>query len=213
MKHFPIDSTNFLASEKSTLEHLRTTPYCWQLATAASKALSTLGTDGYTFNATWPVLNGRGVLDITVAVCLQITNGEFEFLSYVLAVAEEDRITKKNNLLRKYHYDYECKEKEKPAFHLQYGGKPLPSHDNYDGTAELVSWLSEPRLFYTPMSLALLLEQAFLEFPDDLTLKVRKDSFWEKHVLRSQTEILHPYFMSCCQKIANNERLYSECYI
>lgn len=213
MKIFPIATTDFLDSEKSTLEHLRKTPSCWQLAAAATKALSTLGSDGYTFTATWPVLNGRGVLDITVAVCLQINNDEFEFLSYVLTVAEENKTSKTKTLLRKYHYDYECKEKEKPAFHLQYGGQPLPSHDNYDGTTELAPWLSEPRLFYTPMSLALLLEQAFLEFPDESTLRVQKDSFWGKHVLRSQAEILHPYFERCCQKIVNNERLYSECYI
>lgn len=213
MKTFPINATGLLDCEKATLDYLRKTPYSWQLANAAEKAFPTLGADGYNFKATWPVVNGRGVLDITVAAYLEIENGDYRFLSYVLTVSQIDETTKNNTILRKYHYDYECQEKDKPAFHLQYGGKPLPSQDNYDGKEELASWLSEPRLFYTPMSLALLLEQVFLEFRDDDTARLKEDSFWKKHVLRSQREILQPYFESCCQKISKNERLYSECYI
>lgn len=213
MKTFPIEAIAFLDCEKATLEYLRKTPYSWQLASAAGEAFPTLGADGYSFTATWPVLNGRGVLDITVAVYIQIENGDFKFLSYVLTVSQKDETTQNDTLLRRYHYDYECQEKDKPAFHLQYGGQPLPSHDNYEGKGELASWLSEPRLFYTPMSLALLLEQVFLEFPDDDTARLKEDSFWQKHVLRSQRKILQPYFERCCQKISNDERLYSECYI
>src|SRR6266550_793446 len=41
-------------------------------------------------------------------------------------------------------------------------------------------WLSEPRLFSSPMSLALLVDMAFHEFPDQPSGKFRNTSAWKE---------------------------------
>lgn len=208
MKKYKIDTKKFLEREKKLLDYLRNRTNAHDIAIAAGKSYTSLGKDGYQFESSWNVGHEKGTLKITVAGNIEI-NGKngFSFFSYVLSICNGDV------LLRKYHYDYECIEgKEKPLFHLQYGGKPLPSQTTYGGVDELSPWLSEPRLFYTPMSLALILEQVFLEFPDDTTNKIQKDNSWKGHVRDSQKELLAPFFELCKKKIDNNECLYAACY-
>jgi hypothetical protein len=202
-----IDAKEFLKREKKLLEYLRSRSTACEIALAAKKSFYNFGDNGYTFQASWDVGQGEKSLNITVAGDIELTKGEFSFFSYVLCVC------KNNVVLRKYHYDFECNQgKDKPLFHLQYGGKPLPSLASYGGCEDLAPWLSEPRLFYTPMSLALILEQVFLEFPADVTTKIQKDNSWKGHVRESQKAILAPYFEQCKNKIDNDECLYAECY-
>jgi len=208
MNSHKIDAKEFLKREKKLLYYLKNRPSAYDIATAASKSCNSFGDDGYIFEASWHVEHGNGGLEITVAGNIEINReGEFTFYSYVLCVCKD------NVLLRKYHYDYECNRgRDKPMFHLQYGGLPLPSLASYGGVEELSAWLSEPRLFYTPMSLALILEQVFLEFPNDITNKIQQDNSWKGHVRESQKALLAPYFELCKKKIIDNECLYADCY-
>lgn len=209
MLAFQVNPKTFLQLDKKLIEYLKNRPYAYTIAASATDAHYKLDDSGYKFETMWSVLHTGDIFDITVAGHMEIDKeGELTFLSYAFCVSRQKMI------LRKYHYDYECsKGKDKPIFHMQYGGNPLPSSVGYEGVDYLVSWLSEPRLFYTPMSLVLVLDQAFLEFPDDDTERIRKDASWKGHVTAAQREILAPYFTQCLKKIEKNERLYADCYV
>jgi hypothetical protein len=209
VKNFKIDVKDFLQRERKLLEYLRNRACSPEIMLAANQSLYNFGKFGYMFEASWIVKHYGRDIQITVAGQVQTDSaGDFSLLTYTLCVCQD------NVLLRKFHYDHEANYlRDKPFFHLHYGGKPLPSQAHYDGMEELAPWFSEPRLFSTPMSLALILEQVFLEFPKIDTEKIQKDKNWKGHVLKSQKEILAPYFELCCKKISENECLYSECYI
>nr|WP_320050206.1 hypothetical protein [uncultured Desulfuromonas sp.] len=211
MEKLDIDANNFIKMEKKVLGYLRGKTAVKNISSAATDAYYNFDLKhGFNFSTTWKVAACKtGDLDLTVAGLVELDGkGHFTFVSYVFCISRD------KCLLRKYHYDCECERgNSKPLYHLQFGGESLPEHEGYRGIDELNCWLSEPRLFYTPMSLALILEQAFLEFRDESTEKIRKDSYWKGLVTASQCEVLKPYFKRCYDKISNNERLYSECYI
>ena len=104
-------------------------------------------------------------------------------------------------LLRKFHFDYDPlnqNSKSHPLFHLQYAGKLTPRlkekgiEDN-----QLESWLSEPRLFYFPLSLALLINLIWKEFPSLKTSKLSETSEWRCLVKRNEELIIAPFFSGC----------------
>ena len=209
MDKYKIDAKVFLKQEKLLLQFLMNHPLAADIKAAARKSHDNFGPLGYAFEASWEADHHGRKLKITVAGQAELNaNGNFNLLTYAMCVCEN------NLLLRKYHYDHESNTNgDKPFFHLQYGGNPLPSQEGCDGQDELASWFSEPRLFSTPMSLVLILEQVFLEFPSKITDRIHNDNYWKNLVVKSQEILLKPYFELCCQKIVNNERLYSECYI
>ena len=206
MRTYPVNSSELLKLDQKLIDYLKGRTAVASIASSARDSYYKITKNGYKFDATW---SAADEFDITIAGQMEIdSKKQLTFLSYVFCVSRE------GYLLRKFHYDYEGgRGKNKPLFHLQYGGNPLPNLDGYGGNDFLISWLSEPRLFYTPMSLVLVLEQAFLEFPDDKTEKIRKDPNWKGHLLDAQRTVLAPYFNLCLKKINDNERLYAECYI
>lgn len=209
MKDFPFNAAEFLQREQKLLNYLRSRTCAPEIMAAATRSFYNYTKSGYMFEASWIVDHHNREVQITVAGQATTTRaGKFSLLTYTLCVCENDI------LLRKFHYDHESNMgREKPMFHMHYGGKPLPSQTHYDGIEELAPGFSEPRLFSTPMSLALILEQVFLEFPNDQTKRIQDDNSWKGFVLESQKHILLPFFERCCKKISNNECLYSECYI
>lgn len=209
MRTYPVDPKVFLQLDKNLIGYLKNRPCMNKIAKSACDSFFKINDRGYKFETTWPVIHDATIFEIKIAGHMEIDNdGNLIFLSYVFCVCRD------KSILRKYHYDYECSQgRNKPKFHIQYGGNPLPSSEDFDGVDLLASWLSEPRLFYTPMSLALVLDQAFLEFPDDDTEKIRKDANWKGHLVDAQNKILAPYFERCLTKMRNKERLYAECYV
>ncbi len=209
MKTFTIDADKFLKREKKLIEYLKSRNCVPAIAKAAGVASTMFGSRGYTFEATWSATNYGKEMDITIAGMIEIgPKNSFSLYTYCFCVLQN------NKIMRKYHYDYETQTNgSKPKFHLQYGGKKLPSQESVTGFTAIESGLSEPRLFYTPMSLALVLDQAFLEFPDDKTERIRKDNNWMGHLNTAQKEVLAPFFGRCLEKITNKERLYFDCYV
>jgi hypothetical protein len=65
--------------------------------------------------------------------------------------------------------------------------------------------LSEPRLVYTPMSLALLINMVFHQFPDDKNDGIRNTSEWRKVVRQNEKFLFEPYFKDC-HNFLNNPR-------
>jgi hypothetical protein len=96
-----------------------------------------------------------------------------------------------------------------PQTHLQYCGEMVP----YMATVgcrkaqldQMQPWLSEPRILFWPMSLALLIDMALHEFPDQDSAKFRADSYWRGLVRNQETLVLKPFHEKCVEIIENND--------
>ena len=113
-------------------------------------------------------------------------------------------------VLRKFHFDVVGKagasrSQEHPRCHLQYGGKLVPYMETIGCVTaqleELHPWLSEPRISYWPMSLALLIDMALHEFPDQRSVKFRADSHWRGLVHHQEDLLLKPFYRKCIEVI------------
>ena len=113
-------------------------------------------------------------------------------------------------VLRKFHFDVVgsgggTRSQEHPRCHLQYGGKMVPYMETVgcltNQLEELHPWLSEPRISYWPMSLALLIDMALHEFPDQRSAKFRADSHWRGLVHRQEDLLLKPFYSKCVEVI------------
>jgi len=127
-------------------------------------------------------------------------DGRYEQVSYSLAICSKDN----KRLLRKYHFDYALPEKESrrphPVFHLQYAGGLFGDLKDREIEHEhLDFWLSEPRLFFLPLSLALLINILFKEFPDKegINRAIIERSEWRELIRENEANFLYPYFRSC----------------
>jgi hypothetical protein len=67
------------------------------------------------------------------------------------------------------------------------------------------TWLSEPRIFFWPMSLALLIDMALHEFPDQDSAKFRSDSYWRGLVRKQEKLILRPFYEKCVEVIRDTK--------
>jgi len=133
----------------------------------------------------------------------------FVGLSYYLAVCEVK--SPRHRLLRKYHFDYVLAETYRrqphPIFHLQYAGKLSKRLQDLQIEHEhLDAWLSEPRLFFTPMSLALLVNIVLKEFPNERTEKIIERSDWRKLIIDNENFLLAPYYACCHNFISRPQR-------
>ena len=106
--------------------------------------------------------------------------------------------------------------------HLQYCGEMIPHMKQRMGCqeAQLVQMhasLSEPRVFFWPMSLALLVDLAFHEFPDPRSANFRASSEWRGIIRAHEALVLQPFYEKCAQVIANtkgnNRTLADEFYV
>lgn len=132
-----------------------------------------------------------------------------------------------NYIIRKFHFDYtnplNNRRSPHPVFHLQYPGE-LSGYLNSNElkSDHMDSWLSEPRIFFTPMSFALLLNLIFKEFHDPADgnfYKIREDKYWRSIVIENENLFLKPYYESCYnfldrryRKIDNNDKIFTTDY-
>ena len=169
-----------------------------------------------------PIPNVR----LLLAVRIESDKQAFRNVSYCLTVCQihSARFT----ILRKFHFDVaihgdkpEKQVQPHPRFHLQYCGKMVPEMVTM-GCREtqlkgMHPWLSEPRIFFSPMSLALLIDMALHEFPDERSKKFRESKEWRGLVRRQERLVLHPFYKKCVEVIddtkRNNRTLAEEFYI
>jgi len=114
--------------------------------------------------------------------------------------------TKPTKILRKFHFDYITKREDQrephPRFHLQYCGALSPiAHLNISD--KLIKRLDPdvdgPRLFFRPMTLGLLMNIVFHEFPCDDTEKIRRDGAWRNLVRENENLVLVPFYEKCVE--------------
>ncbi len=164
-------------------------------------------------------------LRLIVAANIELTNnGSYSNVSYCLVVC---RIRKKHpSILRKFHFDVtngdnQVRRQEHPVCHLQYCGEMIPRMQDMGcreaQLKQMHASLSEPRVFFWPMSLALLVDLAFHEFPDPHSSKFRASSEWRGIVRNQEALILRPFYEKCVQVLAdtggNNQTLADVFYV
>lgn len=123
--------------------------------------------------------------------------------SYCLCIVEGTYAPAK--ILRKFHFDYATQRKDMrerhPRFHLQYCGGVLPQMQGWGVTNDLMSPLCPevrgPRIFFRPMTLALLMNIAFHEFPCGDTDEIRNRGEWLNLVRENERVILKPFYSKC----------------
>lgn len=127
----------------------------------------------------------------------------FENISYYVAVQKKEKLNAR--LLRKFHFDYappvktdSTRRQPHPVFHLQYACK-LSSRLQGVGfdNSHMDPWLSEPRLYYSPMSLALLINLVLKEFQDETNLRIIQRGEWRDLIRENEKLILAPFFSIC----------------
>jgi hypothetical protein len=224
---------DLIESELSVLNHLRTDTYITEnhshLADAANKyyarsrASYAGGFEFFSYFDMWhrPAHKGklklarRGMptpnLRLLVASRIDLKKGAFQNVTYCLAVCRLGR--KGFPILRKFHFDIAfatgttSRSQAHPSCHLQYCGDMIPAMAEMGVLQtqlnQLNPWLSEPRLFSSPMSLALLVDMAFHEFPDQPSGKFRNTSAWKDLIRQQEALVLKPFYEKCLGVIVN----------
>jgi len=145
-------------------------------------------------------LEGRDGTAYIGADIIILDDNNFEGISHSVAICNDD--TPKARLLRRYHFDYTLldpsRKQPHPVFHLQYGGKLSRKLQNENLEHQhMDAWLSEPRLCYIPMSLALLINMILKEFPNEINLKIIESPEWRDLIRKNENILLAPFYKIC----------------
>lgn len=155
---------------------------------------------------------------LIVSARIEVTNSAFTNVSYCLSVCRIQSTIPPTRLtiLRKFHFDVvvateavERRRQPHPRCHLQYCGEMVPYMVKVGCRKtqldQMHPWLSEPRIFFWPMSLALLIDLALHEFPDQDSAKFRADSYWRALVRNQEALVLRPFYEKCVEIIKDTK--------
>ena len=212
------DAASVLENERCTLEWVRN-------KTAKIRNLNDLFQSAeqayYRFDASqgmrvclkWPVLHevGNGnVLWIHIGGLIELDNSTIENVTYYLCISREEQGSGKNRVLRKFHFDYANsairESRRSSVFHLQYAGELPPELKNEHDYDHLDPWFEEPRVFFLPMSLSLVLHMAFREFPDEDTDKLCEDGYWRSRLVKRDEKYLIVPFLKECLSVGEDKK-------
>jgi hypothetical protein len=159
-----------------------------------------------------PVPNVR----LTVSARIEVVKRAVANVSYCFSVCRirNARPAPRLTVLRKFHFDVtaggptaKARRQQHPRCHLQYCGEMLPYMAalgcRETQLEQMHPWLSEPRILFWPMSLALLIDMALHEFPDQRSARFRADSYWRGLVHNQEEMMLRPFFEKCVEVIVN----------
>lgn len=131
-----------------------------------------------------------------IGALMKAKKDDYEILTYYFMICDSKTV------IRKFHFDYTPENIEKriphPVFHIQYPGE-LSDHllSLNLAHAHLECDLSEPRIPFMPMSLALTINLIFKEFRNEQTHKAIQDPTWRELIKTNENLLLHPYFIKC----------------
>jgi hypothetical protein len=130
--------------------------------------------------------------------------GNYSETTYSLGVCNKDT----NELIRKFHFDYVHnnggKKQKVPRSHIQYGGKSGVGYDGIAFTTDgLENWLSEPRLYYPPINLALLLDLVFTEFQNEKTKNITDNPDWRSLIRDNEIFVFKDYYKAMSDHIGS----------
>lgn len=153
---------------------------------------------------------------LAVSARIEVRGKALTNVSYCLSVCRmrTARRSVQITIMRKFHFDVVVDDgttqrrlQQHPQCHLQYGGDMVPYMVTIGcrptQLLQMHPWLSEPRIFFWPMSLALLIDMALHEFPDQESAKFRADSYWRGRVREQEALVLKPFYEKCVEVIRN----------
>lgn len=199
---------NILDCEVETLQFIKDNffnyPDFSKLATDAYNYLPKVKTAGklkFEFESELQIrINGKQGFAYMGSTIKVVDENQFDDISYYVAICNDDIPQKR--ILRKFHFDYTSPQSPQrqphPFFHLQYGGKLSLKLQNENLEHQHIdAWLSEPRLCYTPLSLALLINMILKEFPNEINSKVIESSEWRDLIRKNENLLLAPFYKIC----------------
>jgi hypothetical protein len=209
---------DFLKNERKTLEFIGKNNYISsnfrELSSSAMQHLSryknlkdqNFAKSSFSFNCNFDIEIEN---DIRKIIIESILTENFSLVSYCLSICHYR--VQPYTLVRKFHFDYAVPIKNdqdpKPVYHMQYGGKQSPELTSLDiDVSHLQPWLSSPRLFFTPINLALLLDMVFCEFRSEVTNGVVERPEWRDFIKNNETFLLKPYIGNLNQFINTNHK-------
>jgi len=127
------------------------------------------------------------------------------YMSYYVCIVEGREAPSK--ILRKFHFDYVTeagkKKQPHPRFHLQYGGELPPGMKQWGiedkHIQPLLPKVKQPRIFFVPVTIALLMNAIFYEFPIEDTNYIKKERAWLNLIRDNERKILVPFYEQCAQ--------------
>jgi hypothetical protein len=174
----------------------------------------------FQFNTYWNIENEEYRLFLGAIVRKQDNCGSIADMSYYICIAEGTH--KPTKVLRKFHFDYVSVEGARrqphPRFHVQYCGGLPPSMESLGITKDLMKPLHPdiegPRIFFMPVTLGLVMNIAFYEFPTKDTDDIRKRGEWQNLVRKNEKVILKPFYTKCAD-LAGKDKIvfFDEAYV
>ena len=150
-----------------------------------------------------------------IGALMKAKKNDYEILTYYFMLCD------KKTVIRKFHFDYTPENIRKrthhPIFHLQYPGELSIHLQNLNLAHDHLEFgLSEPRIPFTPMSLALTINLILKEFRNEQTSKAIDDPTWRGLITTNEKELLFPYFEKCHRffSVSPGKRLFTNdfCY-
>jgi hypothetical protein len=160
--------------------------------------------------------NSKPNARLTISARIELERGALTDVTYCLSVCRiQSTLPLRLTILRKFHFDVtvvsdagQHRRQPHPRCHLQYCGEMVPYMAQIGCRAaqleQMQPWLSEPRIFFWPMSLGLLIDMTLHEFPDQDSVKFRLDSYWRGLVRSQEALVLQPFYEKCVEIIRNN---------
>lgn len=147
---------------------------------------------------------------IVAALIEQKQDLSYGNISYALGVCRLR--SKRSSILRKFHFDVATslsRRQPHPICHIQYCGEMLNIMSNLgyrdEQLQQLHTKVREPRVFFHPMSLALLVDMALREFPDEMVHKnILRSPEWRNLIRRNEDLMWKKFFETCYQTINSN---------
>jgi hypothetical protein len=214
--------SDFVDLERDTLQSLRNRLALYNLfsraASDAAICLASADRYGLAFATHWdlecPLPNCR--VFVGAIVRRESNRDKILSMSHYMCVSEGRESVKR--ILRKFHFDYVAEGAHRnnmhPRFHLQYGGTlpaPMQACGVQDEHIEpLLPFVEGPRIFFWPMTIALLMNTVFYEFPTIETNEIRKTSEWVSLVRKNERAVLVPFYELCSQFAGKNAFVFSE---
>ncbi len=199
--------SKFVEIEQNTLVHLRNElakrKTFARAADDAYKALGSQDKHSFNFSTSWDIeyMNKNCRIFLGALIQKYSSQDKICWMTHYLCIAENTGTTWE--ILRKFHFDYVTEDKMHPCFHLQYGGE-LPPAMKVNGIEDkhiesLLPKVRQPRIFFTPVTIALLMNMLFYEFHSEDIDSIREGLAWQKIIRENEKEILVRYYERCAQ--------------
>lgn len=182
----------------------------------ANKVLLFKNPKGFSFCTHWDIYYNNNECRVLLGAIVRKSSSKDLILSMSHCVCITEGRDLPTGILRKFHFDYvtedEQKERTEPRFHLQYGGE-LPQEMEGRGITneQILSLLPEvrqPRIFFWPMTIGLLMNMIFYEFPTGDSDHILKESYWQNLVRQNERKILKPFYDRCASLAGRDNAIF-----